>query len=89
MKWSLRYAAKAEKQLSKLDGGQSRIIVAWLLKNIEGCDNPRVFGSPLSVDHKGKWRYRIGSYRVLIEIQDNVLIVLALQVGHRKGVYSK
>ena len=87
MNWELRFSKRADKQLSKLDHRQSKIIVAWLLKNINGCDDPRAHGRALTADHKGKWRYRIGNYRVLAEIKDEVLLVLALQVGHRKDVY--
>ena len=88
MTWSLRYSIKAERQLAKLHAQQSRIIVAWLTKNIDGCQDPRTLGSPLTADHKGKWRYRVGNCRVLVEIQDSSLIVLALQIGHRRDVYS-
>ena len=87
MSWHLRYSAKAEKQLSKLDAHQSRIIVAWLMKNIDGCDDPRALGSALVADHRGKWRYRVGSYRVLAEIQDDLLVVLAIEIGHRSSIY--
>ena len=88
MNWELRFSKKADKQLSKLDPRQSRIIVAWLLKNIYGCKDPRVHGKALSADQKGMWRYRIGNYRVLVEISDKELVVLAIQVGHRKDIYE-
>ena len=89
MSWKLRYSAKAEKQLSKLDAQQSRIIVAWLMKHINECEDPRAFGGPLTASFEGKWRYRIGSYRVLVDINDDSLVVLALQIGHRRDIYSK
>jgi len=88
MSWKLRYSKKADKQLSKLDAPQSRIIVAWLTKNINGCEDPMKFGKALSAEHGRKWRYRIGNYRVLVDIQDNDLLVLALEVGHRKDIYG-
>lgn len=89
MIWSLRFSKNADKQLDKLDKKQSKIIVAWLLKNIDGCENPRAFGKALIANQKGKWRYRVGSFRILVEIKDDELIVLALQIGHRKDVYKK
>ena len=88
MRWTLRFSKKADKQLSKLDPQQSRVIVAWLLKNIDGCKDPRAWGKPLAAEHKGQWRYRIGNYRILVEIKDNELLVLALQIGHRKDIYE-
>ncbi|MDR2108822.1 MAG: type II toxin-antitoxin system RelE/ParE family toxin [Coriobacteriales bacterium] len=88
MTWRLRYSAKADRQLAKLDRNTSRIIVAWLNKNIDGCSDPRSFGKALSANHAGKWRYRMGNWRVLVEIADKELIVLALEVGHRSRVYQ-
>jgi len=89
MRWNLEFSKKAVKQLEKLDKSASKIIVSWLMKNIDGCDNPRKFGKPLSGELSNQWRYTIGDYRVLCQIQDNILIVLALSVGHRKSIYRK
>lgn len=77
----------AKKQLSKLDKYTQRLITSWLKKNIDGCEDPRIHGKPLVANLKGKWRYRIGDYRVICEIQDNKLIVLAISIGHRKEIY--
>ncbi|MCL2883496.1 MAG: type II toxin-antitoxin system RelE/ParE family toxin [Coriobacteriia bacterium] len=87
MTWSVRISDKALKQLRKTDPGHRRIILAWLAKSIDGCADPRQFGKALSANFAGKWRYRIGEYRVIVEIRDDELIVLALEVGHRKNVY--
>ena len=50
------------------------------------ADNPR---PPQSRKLSGaeKYRLRYGVYRVLYEIQDNVLVVCIVKVGHRKDVY--
>lgn len=88
MKWRLVFSKHADKQLAKMDAGVRRIIVSWLMKNIEGCENPRAHGKGLTGNHSGEWRYRIGDYRVLCEIKDNELIVLALEIGHRGSVYK-
>lgn len=88
MKWHLAFSKRADKQLAKMDAGVRRIVVSWLMKNIEGCENPRVHGKGLTGNHSGEWRYRIGDYRVLCEIKDNELIVLALEIGHRRSVYK-
>ena len=50
-------------------------------------DNPRAKGKALVANRTGQWRYRIGAYRVIVNIQDNELIILALEVGHRRGIY--
>ncbi len=51
-------------------------------------DDPRKFGKGLTANRSGQWRYRIGKYRVLVEIEDNQMVVIAIQVGHRKNVYD-
>ncbi|MFT4299779.1 MAG: type II toxin-antitoxin system RelE/ParE family toxin [Aeromicrobium sp.] len=85
--WRLLYSQRADKQLSKLDPGVRRVIVAWLTKNIDGCVDPRSTGKGLTAGFTGKWRYRIGDYRVLCEICDAELVVLTIEVGHRRDIY--
>ena len=89
MTYTLRYSKKADKQLSKLDAQTSKIIVAWLTKNIKGCEDPRAIGGSLKAGLKDRWRYKVGSYRVLVKIDDEELVVLAVQIGHRKEVYKR
>lgn len=88
MSWKLEYSKDARKQLRKLDPRQRDIIVLWLAKHIDGCENPRVHGKGLTADRAGQWRYRIGDYRVLCDIQDDRLIVLTLRVRHRSIAYK-
>ncbi len=87
--WRLVFSKRAEKQLSKMDAGMRRIIVAWLLKNVDGCDDPRAHGKGLTGNLSGAWRYRIGDYRVLCDIRDDELVVLALEIGHRREMYKQ
>lgn len=87
--WQLVFSRKADDQLSKLDKSVSRIIVAWLMKNVNGCENPRAHGKGLTGNHAGEWRYRVGDYRVLCDIQDDKLVVLAVNIGHRSKVYTQ
>lgn len=86
--WRLVFSKRAEKQLSKMDAGMRRIIVAWLLKNVDGCDDPRAHGKGLTGNLLGAWRYRIGDYRVLCDIRDDELVVFALEIGHRREVHK-
>lgn len=86
--WCLVFSKRADKQLSKIDPGVRRVIIAWLLKNIDGCIDPRAHGKGLTANRSGKWRYRVGDYRVLCEIRDDELIVLAIEIGHRRDIYD-
>ncbi|MBF0911636.1 MAG: type II toxin-antitoxin system RelE/ParE family toxin [Atopobiaceae bacterium] len=87
--YRLKFSKRAVKQLSKLDKGTAKIIVAWLEKNIENCSNPRLHGKSLAGNYAGAWRYRIGNYRALCEILDDELIVYTFEVAHRKEVYKR
>lgn len=69
-----------------MDAGVRRIVVAWLLKYVDGCDDPRAHGKGLTANKSGEWRYRVGDYRILCEIRDQDLVVLAIEIGHRREV---
>lgn len=73
------------KQFKKLDKFTQKQIKSYL-ENI--VNNPRAKGKMLVANRSGQWRYRIGSYRVIVNIQDEELIILALEVGHRKEIYK-
>jgi len=86
--YSVQYSKAALKIIKKLDPPTARIIVAWVRKNLEGCDNPRIFGKGLAGDRAGQWRYRVGDYRLLAEIHDNEIIILIANIGHRSAIYD-
>lgn len=85
--YHVTYSKEAIKELKKLDTYVSRLIIAWMNKNIDGCSDPKAHGEGLSANRVGQWRYRVGDYRVLCDIKDDEVLVLVLTVGHRKNVY--
>ena len=88
MKYRIETTARFEKEFKKLDRYTQRMIKNWIVKNLDGCTDPRQHGKGLIANRIGQWRYRIGDYRLICEIQDNELIILALTVGHRREVYE-
>jgi mRNA interferase RelE/StbE len=86
-KYRLVIETRATKQLKKLDPFQQRIILSWLRKNLDGTDNPRAKGKGLSENLVGLWRYRIGDYRVICDIRDDICEVIAIEIGHRNEIY--
>ncbi|MBR4855441.1 MAG: type II toxin-antitoxin system RelE/ParE family toxin [Bacteroidaceae bacterium] len=88
MKFSVEYSAKAVKELKKLDKHTRMLILSWIEKNLVGCENPRAHGKGLTANRSGQWRYRVGDYRILANIQDDKVVILVLGVGHRREVYS-
>lgn len=88
MNYSIEVSERFEKEFKKLDKYTQKMIKAWIEKNLSNTENPRVFGKGLSTDKAGLWRYRIGDYRLICEIIDKKLVILALTIGHRKEIYK-
>lgn len=84
--WSVETTDQFDRQFAKLDRAVQRRVLAYL-DALEGLDDPRQRGRGLTAGHSGVWRYRVGDYRILAQIMDDRLVVLALEVGHRSGVY--
>ena len=89
MRYKILFEKNANKQLKKIDMTQQRIIVNWIAKNLENTSNPRVFGKSLKSNLKEYWRYRVGNYRIIAEINDDRVRILIIEVGHKKDIYKK
>ena len=87
MAWTIEYAATAKSQLRKLDRQAARRIVEYLESRVAGLDDPRSIGKALVGPLGGLWRYRVGSCRVICDVQDRVLRVLVVRIGNRRDVY--
>ena len=88
MKYEVELSERLKKEFRKWDKYTQKIIRAWINKNLVGTENPRLHGKGLTANRSGQWRYRIGDYRLICNINDNKLIILALSVGHRRDVYE-
>lgn len=88
MSYQLMLSKKARKQLKKLDPPVAEMIIRWLKANVDGVDNPRKYGQALTGKYKDLWHYRVGNYRIICDVRDRELIILALAVGHRKDIYK-
>ena len=89
MRYRVKFTEMAKKDLKKIDKHTAALILGWIRKNLEGCENPRLHGRALTANQRGKWRYRIGDYRILAKIEDDTITILVLNVGHRREVYKK
>jgi mRNA interferase RelE/StbE len=85
--WTIDYTASALGQLRKLDRPTARRIVDYMDERIAGMSNPRSAGKALTGPLGGLWRYRVGDFRVICEIQDGALRVLVVPLGNRREVY--
>ena len=87
--WSVEFKPSAFKELKKLDHKIQAQVFNFLDKLTKNYSSPRAIRLQLQGNHKGLWRYRIGDYRLICEIQDHKLMILVLSMGHRKDVYDK
>lgn len=87
--YQVEYSKRAVKDLKRLDRYTRQMIYSWIDKNLVGCEDPKAHGKGLTTNRSGQWRYRIGDYRLICQIKDAELVILALSVGHRRDVYKK
>ena len=87
MAWTIDYTQTARNQLKKLDKPVARRIVDFLDDRIAKQEDPRTMGKALTGALGTLWRYRIGDYRVICEIQHRAVTVLVIRIGHRREVY--
>lgn len=86
--YQVRFEKRAQKALKKMDKHQAGIIMAWIKKNLIGTSDPRARGKGLTANRSGEWRYRIGDYRIIAHINDEAMIILVLEIGHRRDIYQ-
>ena len=82
------FSKDALKQLKKLDRSVAALIVGWIRKNLENCSDPRAHGKGLTANRSGQWRYRVGDYRILANINDAEITILVISVGHSRDIYE-
>lgn len=85
--YEIKFRESFIKDLKKLDGSVQRLVLKYIKTHLDQTSDPKAKGEPLKWEKKGFWRYRIGDYRLIAEINDNELIILCLTIGHRKNVY--
>lgn len=87
--YQLQLSKGFTKQFKKLDASVQQIIKRWIETHLIACENPRIYGKALIGNFKGYWRYRIGNYRLIVEVRDAELIIVAVSIAHRREVYDK
>ena len=87
MAWRIELTASAEKSLFKPDRTAAKRITTFLRERVACADDPRSSGKPLAGQLAGLWRYRVGDYRVICQIEDGKLLILVVTIGHRGDIY--
>ena len=87
MIYELKYEAKAVRQIKKLDPATRKLIKSWIEKNLLNTTDPRQHGKALTGTLGQYWRYRVGDYRILAEINDTEVVIIIIEIGHRREIY--
>ncbi|MGA9060482.1 MAG: type II toxin-antitoxin system RelE/ParE family toxin [Terracidiphilus sp.] len=88
--WKIELDKAAERDLDKLDPQVTKRIERFLYERVARLDNPRLIGEALHGSKLGEfWKYRVGDYRIICEIEENILRVLVIRIGHRRDVYER
>jgi mRNA interferase RelE/StbE len=90
MAWKIELTKAAEKELDKLDPQIAKRILMFLHGRVAPLDDPRSIGDSLTGSKLGEfWKYRVGSYRIIADIQDAKLQIMVVRIGNRGKVYRK
>ena len=90
MAWKIEFTFAADRQFYKLDKTVANRIKIFLDNRIATAIDPRKHGTSLKGEKYGDlWKFRVGDYRIICEIQNEALIVLVVKIGHRGDVYRK
>ena len=90
MAWVVRLSETAERQLAKLDKPIAKRIYSFLRERVATLEDPRSIGESLTGSRFGElWKYRQGDYRIVASIEDDVVQILVVKIGHRREVYRR
>lgn len=88
MAWLIEFTHIAEKGLKKLSPQNSKRVLNFLLNRVATLDDPRSIGEALKGSELGElWKYRVGDYRIISNIEDDIVRILVVKIGHRREVY--
>lgn len=88
MAWQIEFEDAALKELAKLDRQVAQRILTFLRERVAVLDDPRSIGEALRGSSLGEfWKYRVGDYRIIANIEDGAVRILVLRVGNRREVY--
>jgi mRNA interferase RelE/StbE len=87
MAWNIELSEKARKNLKDLDPSQAKRILTFLFERVGKLENPRSLGESLEGPLRSFWKYRVGDYRIICDIEDKTITITALKIGHRREVY--
>ncbi len=90
MAWKIEFSPGARKDLRKIGASEAKRILKFLYERVRAAEDPRTTGKSLAGPTLGGiWRYRIGDYRILCQIEDEKICIIVIEIGHRREVYKQ
>jgi mRNA interferase RelE/StbE len=90
MALTIEFSPAARKELKRLDNQTATRILKFLHGRVAQLDNPRLIGEALTGSEFGSyWKYRVGDYRIIAEIEDQRLRIIVVRIGNRREVYRR
>lgn len=87
-RYNVEFSKRALKDFKKFDKQTFLLLTNWIEKNLVNSENPRIHGKGLTANLSGMWRYRVGDYRIIANIDDDKVLILIVTAGHRKDIYN-
>ena len=88
MVWAIEFDEAAKKELAKLDRQVAKRLLDFLKQRVISLKDPRSVGQALKGSKLGEfWKYRVGDFRIIANIEDKKMIILVLRVGNRREIY--
>ena len=87
MGWKIEITPDARAALNKIGSTEAKRILKFLYERLQKRDDPRELGESLKGTLRAYWRYRVGDYRLICRLEDQIITVFVVHIGHRRGVY--
>ena len=89
MTWTIKFLPKIKRELRKLDKKDSNAILDFLENKVLPLEDPRTIAIKLKKNLNEFYKFRVGNFRIISDIQDNKLFILVVRTANRKDVYKK
>jgi len=87
--WTVKFSTRAVKSLKRIDGPNQELILKFMTEKVAKNPDPISLAKKLSGNLGDFYRFRLGDYRIVCEVQNQELIILILQIGHRQNIYQR
>ncbi|TCU13385.1 type II toxin-antitoxin system RelE family toxin [Rhizobium sullae] len=90
MAWRIKFERAAERELAKLGSDVAKRVLAFLHERVAKLENPRLIGEALKGSELGDfWKYRVGDYRIIANIEDQTVQILIVRIGNRRDIHRR